>query len=502
MPTEKITSREIVKRAVHFQRPPRLPVDMGFIASDFGGVPIGWAASFKPACEGQDEWGCIWEHTDVRNMGQVKGCPLTDLKGLDRHPVPDYSDDSRYAAVANTLKQLEVQQKYVTCGIFMVLFERMWALHGFENCMIDFYEDRPGMEALADRIVETHVSFVNEVARRFPGRIDGWNMSDDWGTQNAAYISFDLWMDFFYPRYKKIFDAMHAAGCDVWVHSCGKVNEIIEGYIRAGVNVVNLQQPRALDISEIGRRYSGRIAFSSLADIQKSLPSGDRRMIDEDAEQLMRHWATPEGGFILSDYGDSDAIGVKDLSTKRYMYDQFSLWSEKIYGQPLPSPAENIAEWRVVGPFRSPQKNHVTLDMPTPVEEAFVKLGAGAVDLKAEYRSGSDTLKWKPVQVNASSIVDLDECLGRVEWACAYGYAELRWPREEEVVFQFSSDDGIKAWLNGSVVHVNEVQRSCGNSTDIVLLKLKKGVNRLLVKIDNYILGWGFKVGIASKDQT
>jgi hypothetical protein len=145
-------------------------------------------------------------------------------------------------------------------------------------------------------------------------------------------------MDFFFPRYKKIFDAMHAMGCDVWVHSCGKVNEIVEGYIRAGVDVVNLQQPRALGIEEMGERYRGRITFSSLCDIQATLPTGDRAKIEADAEALMTRWATPDGGFVFSDYGDDAAIGVPDVETKLHMYEVFSRYSERLYGEPLPEP--------------------------------------------------------------------------------------------------------------------------------------------------------------------
>lgn len=328
--------REIVRKAIRFETPERLPVLMGGLGvTDVAGLPVGRAAGFRPA-EGEDEWGCVWRHSDVPNMGQVKGHPLERLGDLDRLATPDYADPGRYEACGGALARAEADGRYVVCGIFMVLFERMHALHGFENVLVGLYQDRAGIEALADRIVEVHVGFVREVARRFPGRVHGWEMSDDWGTQQAAFIGFDLWMDLFYPRYKRIFDAMHEAGCDVWVHSCGKVNEIIEGYIRAGVNVVNLQQPRALGIEEIGRRYRGRIVFQSLADIQATLPSGDRARIEADAEALMTHWATPRGGFIFSDYGDDAAIGVPDPSAKVAMYESFSAWSERIYGCPLP----------------------------------------------------------------------------------------------------------------------------------------------------------------------
>jgi len=334
-----MTSHEIVSRAIHFQTPPRLPVTMGCfgvndVVSVGGKPPVGW----NPTITGADEWGCVWDKTDVENMGQVKGHPLLDINKLSSFRPPDYRDASRYVDVAANLDKTAEREKYVMSGIFMVLFERMHSLHGFENTLVDLYDDRPAMAELADMIVETHVTLVQETCKRVPGRIHAWWMTDDWGTQTAAFISFDLWMDFFFPRYKRIFDAMHEVGCDVWVHSCGKVNEIIEGYIQAGVNVVNLQQPRALGIREIGERYRGRIAFQSLADIQATLPKGNRQQVTEDVDLLMAHWATPQGGFVFSDYGADAAIGVKDPTIKRFMYDEFSQRSRHLYGNALPSP--------------------------------------------------------------------------------------------------------------------------------------------------------------------
>jgi len=335
-----MTSREIVRRALRFERPPRLPVSFGALGcSDFAGLPVLDDPAFHPSQDGEDEWGCIWEKTETPNMGQVKGHPLEDIRKLDSHPFPNYDADERYADAPGALEQAEAEGKYVQAGIFMVLFERMHSLHGFESVLMKLVLDRPAMEALADRIVAAQLNRIENVARRFEGRVHGWSMTDDWGTQQAAFISFDLWVDFFLPRYRRLFDAMHAMGCDVSVHSCGRVNEIIEGLIQAGADAVNLQQPRALGIEEIGRRYAGRIAFSSLCDIQHTLPTGDRAKIEADVDALMTHWATPDGGFILSDYGDDAAIGVSSPETKLHMYRTFSRYSERIYGEPLPEPA-------------------------------------------------------------------------------------------------------------------------------------------------------------------
>jgi hypothetical protein len=334
----QMTPREIVRAAIDHQGPQRLPVFQGQIGvSDNFGVPVGSTGNFGPRSEQADEWGCVWGHTEVKNMGQVKGHPLEEIpEDLSSTTFPDYSDPRRYEQMPEKIAQGQSQDKYISTYLFFVLWERMHALHGFENTLCDLLTDRPAMERLADHIVEVNLACVHEVGKRFAGRIDAFSMTDDWGTQQAAFIGFDLWMDFFYPRYKRLFDAMHSYGFDVWVHSCGKVNEIIEGYIRAGVDVVNLQQPRALGIEQIGRRYRGRIAFESLCDIQATLPTEDPEKIDADVEALMTHWAGKDGGFIFSDYGDGQAIGVKDLETKRIMYRSFSRWSRKIYGQALP----------------------------------------------------------------------------------------------------------------------------------------------------------------------
>ena len=334
-----MTSKEIVRRALRFERPARLPVRFdAFGCTDFGDLPVRGGVTHSPRQEGEDEWGCVWAQTEMKNMGQVKGHPIRDVREIDSYPYPRFDEDERYADAPEALDRLEAEGKYVTCGIFMVLFERMHALYGFENALMGLVLDRPAMEALADHVVAARLNLIENVARRFPGRLHGWGMTDDWGTQQAAFIGLDLWMDVFLPRYKRIFDAMHAMGCDVLVHSCGRVNEIIEGYIQAGVDVVNLQQPRALGIEAIGRRYRGRIAFEALCDIQQTLPTGDRAKIDADAEALMTHWASPDGGFIFSDYGDDEAIGVPDVGAKLHMYRAFSRHSEKLYGQPLPEP--------------------------------------------------------------------------------------------------------------------------------------------------------------------
>jgi uroporphyrinogen decarboxylase len=276
-----MSSYEVVRRAIEFAKPDRLPTLFGSLGiSDVHGV--GWnqtGTGDHSKRETLDEWGCTWARTEMDNMGQVKGHPLADWSAIDRFHWPDADDPQLYEGMEERFAGSE--GKYVTTGIFMLLFERMHALHGFENTLADLYIDRERLEMLADRVVEFNLGVIRNVSRRFGSRIHGFTFSDDWGTERSLFISPALWDEFFRPRYKRIFDAAHAAGWHVWMHSCGKVNDIIGSLIDIGLNVINLQQPRALGIEEIGRRFAGRIAFSTLCDIQHTLPFKGGREIRE-----------------------------------------------------------------------------------------------------------------------------------------------------------------------------------------------------------------------------
>jgi uroporphyrinogen decarboxylase len=325
------SSKELVRLAIEFKTPERLPLLFNcFNESDV------WDVGWNQTGTGDnsknftyDEWGCGWSRTEKKNMGQIKYHPLNEWENINSYHWPDPENPAFFEGME--LKFEGAGERYINTGIFMLLFERMHGLRGFENTLTDLYLERENIETLADRIVEFDIAMIRNIASRFPGRIDGFTFTDDWGTEKSLFISPALWREFFKPRYKKIFDACHDAGWHVWMHSCGHVNDIIGDLIDIGLNVINLQQPRALGIKEIGQTYAGKICFQSLCDIQHTLPFEDAAAIDAEAKLLLQNWGTDTGGFILSDYGDGDAIGVP-IEKKRIMFDAFKhydRWSKK-----------------------------------------------------------------------------------------------------------------------------------------------------------------------------
>ena len=167
-----------------------------------------------------------------------------------------------------------------------------------------------------------------------------------------------------------------------------------------------------------------------------------------------------------------------------------------------------INEWQVIGAFPSLTAGKVSLELKTPVEADFLKRKDGSVDLKATYTLGklaaaggsssakAETLKWKKAVASKKGFVNLADAIGAQDWCVAYAYAEVTEVHAREAVLGCGSDDGIKIWLNGQVVHENEVGRGFTANSDSAVVNLKVGINRILVKIDNYTAGWGFGVSL------
>lgn len=323
-----MTPREIVTRAIEFRRPSRLPV-RGYGPANDDLTGIGPKPIKPPQAqddEAVDQWLCRWGRTEAANMGQVVDHPLEDFARMGQFPWPDGNDPRRYAEVPARLAELEAdparRDKYVMTSIFMLLWERMHSLHGFANCMMDLMDDRREIHELADRILDYDIAVVRNMHRACGDRVQGFGFSEDWGTQIDLHISPELFGRFFLPRYRKLFGVIHECGWHVWMHSCGRINKALDMLIEAGLDVINMQQPRTNGIEEIGRRFAGRICFETLCDIQRTLPGGHPRAIEAEARDLLDHWATPDGGFILGDYGDSAAIGATD-EAKRHMLATF-----------------------------------------------------------------------------------------------------------------------------------------------------------------------------------
>ena len=123
----------------------------------------------------------------------------------------------------------------------------------------------------------------------------------------------------------------------------------------------------------------------------------------------------------------------------------------------------------------------------------FDAAGAGSVQPAEGNRQAVDgtVRQWQKLAPNGG-YVNLADGLDNCDHCVGYAWTEVDVPNETDALFGIGSDDGIKIWVNGTLVHDQWVRRPCKLDEDLVPLRLKKGKNSILIKIQNMNGEWGY----------
>ena len=129
------------------------------------------------------------------------------------------------------------------------------------------------------------------------------------------------------------------------------------------------------------------------------------------------------------------------------------------------SPDGFILAWLLSGPYTQEGKD-----------------GSALFDIAFAPEKPEAQAEWRPVTGAKSGLVELDKIM-RGDNRVAYLKTQITSDKDQEALLEMGSDDGIKAWINRKVVHANNTVRPCAPGEDKVKIKLKQGVNNLLLKI-------------------
>jgi len=116
------------------------------------------------------------------------------------------------------------------------------------------------------------------------------------------------------------------------------------------------------------------------------------------------------------------------------------------------------------------------------------------VPFPPETAPASDASFWKPLPVGRSPeqpwLLDLLAVHGG-EQKVAYIRTAVWCPADQELMAEIGTDDGLKVWWNGSLVHGNNIQRAVAPGQEKVRLVARTGWNLLMIKVTQNVMGWG-----------
>ncbi len=156
-----------------------------------------------------------------------------------------------------------------------------------------------------------------------------------------------------------------------------------------------------------------------------------------------------------------------------------------------PAARAYLTEWNLAGPFDAPDMD--ALAAPGPPETA--------TDLSASYvGKGGTPAGWRKIRANASGGFDLNLLVKPNERVAVYALGWVRSPEERITHFLLGSDDGARLWINGLLVHHNPVFRAVSADQDKVAVRLRRGWNRVVLKVVQGDGGFGFQARFADPD--
>ena len=305
--------REIVKLVLDGERPPYVPWSFGFtkeareklqaffaplkLEDALGnhllklGSDIGFFTDVGDQCV-QDVFGVVWDRSIDKDIGNVKGCVLSQptLKG---YHFPDPLDERFFADIPAKIASYGDRLRLFQIGFS--LYERAWTLRGMQNLLVDFLDNPGFVSELFNAIADYNIA---QIQKALTFDIDAVYFGDDWGQQRGLQMGPRLWRNLIYPVLRRMYAVVHTAGRYVFIHSCGDVDELFADLIDIGVNCFNPFQPEVMDVFTLMEHYRGRLAFHGGLSTQRTLPHGTTGDVQKESERLLA--AGSQGGYIFA----------------------------------------------------------------------------------------------------------------------------------------------------------------------------------------------------------
>ena len=153
-------------------------------------------------------------------------------------------------------------------------------------------------------------------------------------------------------------------------------------------------------------------------------------------------------------------------------------------------PGQFMRKWLFLGLIQIPWEGDTYFPDEETSNEFFDTESLNLEQFEPKVRIGENDYDWSYLY-SEYGVVDLTQVYD--DWfVVAYAWAQINMAEETHGVLGIGSDDSIKVWLNGKLVHKNLVTRGVIADNDHVPVTFKKGKNQLVLKILNTGGPWGF----------
>lgn len=255
----KITERENFCRMINKEQPDFVPHQPSLLQMVLPSA-IGDRA---PGCgTGYDWFGVHWtEDPDMPMMPMTTaGMPpvLEDICDWEKIiKWPDLGEIDWEAHAKSDVPEKDPAK--ILCAMMVSgPFERLHDLMGFENALCSLMTDPEECGAFFSKLCDFKIEQLKYLKRYYD--VDMVHFQDDWGNQRDLFFDPQIWRELIKPHVRRVVDSAHELGILFDMHSCGKIERIVDEIIEMGVDVLDPVQP-INDLERWNREFHRKLIF-------------------------------------------------------------------------------------------------------------------------------------------------------------------------------------------------------------------------------------------------
>jgi len=269
-----MTGKERVLAAINHVEPDRVPLDVWMDREDVKEEVI-------------RKWGdldAFFDDLDVDMFTAAPAIPAPETSfGLELDEAleasyPDPSDSQILQQVVDAVRHHgEGKGRAISAWVPGVL-ETSCTLVGIEKALMALALEPEKMQRLMAKIAEWTVEYSSNC---IDAGVDMILVADDWGQNRKLLISPRDWWRFVFPNEKKIADAVRGKGAALCIHSDGYIEEVLEGALELGVQILHpVQESAGMNQAGVKERYGDKLTIYGGLDIRSVLPTAtDDRIV-------------------------------------------------------------------------------------------------------------------------------------------------------------------------------------------------------------------------------
>ena len=226
-----------------------------------------------------DHWGCEWDNIIEGHDSICVKPALPDLADVDNLPIPE--------------KDIGLEHG--------LMFLRLTYIRGWENAMIDFYEESPEFFRLIEKVISYNERQVKLQLDRMGDDDYMIGFGDDLGMQTSLPTGPEKWRKILKPCFARLYKPCKDQGKLIYMHTDGCIHEIIPDLNDCGVNIIN-PQFRANGLENLKRvtRGEGRNKIAVNLDLDRQLfPVATPSQIENHIMECVEELYLPSGGLSL-----------------------------------------------------------------------------------------------------------------------------------------------------------------------------------------------------------